>query len=128
MPDVICFICGKNMGQRPSPQVATRKYISIEIEESERDKYHLAPEQPAVLRRCEDVCLECTEPVELKGVREYNEGPPVFLSKEFTKHLSGLITYRRVIVAINEGGYNSTCVDLDDLLSALGIVQCPKSS
>lgn len=49
--------------------------------------------------------------IELNGVREYGENSPVYLGKRSDK--AGL---RNVIIATVECGWNSTSVDLLDLL------------
>lgn len=46
----------------------------------------------------------------LSGVREYNEEYPVVL---------GLCNNRQCVIALNEGGYNCTVIDLEDLLNSL---------
>lgn len=47
--------------------------------------------------------------IQLESVREYTENYPVYLSTEG----------RPTLMAFNEGGYNSTSVDLGDLLQAI---------
>ena len=62
--------------------------------------------------------------IEMEGVREYAEHMPVTLSVEtkdnrvWNPELKDWadMPRRLVVVALNEGGYNSTAIDLEDLL------------